>query len=301
MKRHLEKQKKCIIINNINDKNEEELYNDSLLKKKINEEVNIVLTQKNNTKPKCSKCNKCNKIFNNKSNLNKHLKHNVCSSINIEKDTEQKEVNQITNIQNIGIQNNIINININSLRGFDEDWNISNITKDMREKILLSDKKFTNTLENILKNDENLNIILKDKATGFVYKTKNNDYEVMNVKDILEESMDKIYKHLRYFFSEIVDNNKNDIRIDILENELKEVDKKYQTYKNSEIQIKAQFVSHALKAIKYPHTHFIPLGGGIYKVLNFDHFELELNLFSTPSFRNRNAFTEWMSKNLFSK
>lgn len=74
----------------------------------------------------------------------------------------------------------------------------------------------------------------------------------------------------------------------------------YQTYKNSEIQIKAQFVSHALKAIKYPHTHFIPLGGGIYKVLNFDHFELELNLFSTPSFRNRNAFTEWMSKSLFS-
>jgi hypothetical protein len=231
MKRHLEKQKKCIIINNINDKNEGQLYNDSLIKKKMNEEFNVVLKKKNDINPKFNKCNKCNKMFNNKSNLNKHMKHNVCNSENI--DIDQKEVNQITNIQNIGIQNNIINININSLRGFDEDWNISNITKDMREKILLSDKKFTNTLENILKNDENLNIILKDKATGFVYKTKNNDYEVMHVKDILEESMDKIYKHLRYFFSEIVDNNKNDIRIDILENELKEVDKKYQTYKNS--------------------------------------------------------------------
>ena len=50
----------------------------------------------------------------------------------------------------------------------------------MREKILLSDKKFTNTLENILKNDENLNIILKDKATGFVYKTKNNENNAHN-------------------------------------------------------------------------------------------------------------------------
>ena len=231
MKRHLEKQKKCIVIDDIcdiGDKNEEQLYNNSLIKKKMNEDFSVVFNKKDNIK---LKCNKCNKVFNNKSNLNKHMKNNVCNSENI--DIEQKEVSQITNIQNIGIQNNIINININSLRGFDEDWNISNITKDMREKILLSDKKFTNTLENILKNDENLNIILKDKATGFVYKTKNNDYEVMHVKDILEESMDKIYKHLRYFFSEIVDNNKNDIRIDILENELKEVDKKYQTYKNS--------------------------------------------------------------------
>ena len=73
----------------------------------------------------------------------------------------------------------------------------------------------------------------------------------------------------------------------------------YQSYKNSEIQTKAQFLTNALKAIKYPHTNLIPLGGGVYKLLNFDHFELDLNLFNTPSFRNRTAFIDWVSKSLY--
>ena len=230
MKRHLDKQKKCII--NDTQLSEYELYNESLIRKTITDNFEILVKKYDNEKKHF--CEKCNKDFTNKSNLNKHIKSKSC----IEEIKENPIIQNINNnnhnnnVQNIGVQNNFI-FNINSLRGFDEDWNISAITKDMREKILLSDKKFTNTLENILKNDDNLNVILKDKATGIVYKTKNNDYEIMPVKNILEESMDKIYKHLRDFFTEVINNNKNDIRIDILENELKEVDKKYNNYKNS--------------------------------------------------------------------
>ncbi|WP_045544703.1 hypothetical protein [Acinetobacter gyllenbergii] len=73
----------------------------------------------------------------------------------------------------------------------------------------------------------------------------------------------------------------------------------YQSYKNSEVQTKAQFLTNALKAMKYPHTNLIPLGGGIYKLLNFDHFELDLNLFNTPSFHHKTAFIDWVSKNLY--
>jgi len=231
MKRHLEKQKKCSNTNN-NNKPENELFEDSLIKHEIDKELKLMIkenkkTTEGNEKEKCI-CQKCNKIFHNKSNLNKHVKNNICEKKNV---YEEKIIQQINNIQN----NNTINININSLRGFDEDWNISYLTKDMREKLLLSDKKFTNTLENILRNDENLNVILKDKMTGLVYKIKNNEYEAMPVKEIFEEAMDKIYKHLRSFFKEIISNNINDVRIDILENEIKEVDKKYDRYKKSTI------------------------------------------------------------------
>ena len=230
MKRHLNKQKKCIIKEANIEENESKLYDDSLIKHEVNKDLEIIIKDvktDDESKDENIICKLCNRSFHNKSNLNKHLKSESCNS------TNEKVIHQVNNIQHIGVQNNVINININSLRGFDEDWNISNITKDMREKLLLSDKKFTNTLENILKNDENLNIILKDKVTGLVYKIKNNEYEAMPVKDIFEETMYKIYKHLSEFFNEIIEDNKNDIRMNILENELKEVDKKYSRYKKS--------------------------------------------------------------------
>lgn len=232
MKRHLNRRKKCIIKEENILESENKLYDASLIKHEVNKELESIIKDSKNLDDNSTNdnskviCEFCTKSFHNKSNLNKHLKCGPCNNT-------EKIIHQVNNIQNIGVQNNVINININSLRGFDEDWNISNITKDMREKLLLSDKKFTNTLENILKNDENLNIILKDKVTGLVYKIKNNEYEIMPVKDIFEETMFKIYKHLSDFFNEIIVDNENDIRMNILENELKEVDKKYSRYKKS--------------------------------------------------------------------
>ncbi|NNP70313.1 hypothetical protein [Acinetobacter sp. Ac_5812] len=73
----------------------------------------------------------------------------------------------------------------------------------------------------------------------------------------------------------------------------------YQSYKKSDLQIKALFLKNALKAIKYPHTGLIPLGGGVYKLLNFDHFELDINLFNTPQFSNKTDFIDWVSKSLY--
>ena len=101
----------------------------------------------------------------------------------------------------------------------------------MRQQLLLSDTKFTNTLKNILQNEDNLNVIFKDHSTGIVYKNKNNEdeYQAMNVKDILDKSMDKIYKHLLDFFTEIVQDQHIDNNI------LYEIDKKYNRYKKSTI------------------------------------------------------------------
>jgi hypothetical protein len=96
----------------------------------------------------------------------------------------------------------------------------------MKKNLLLGHSKFTNTLKSILTNDENLNVILKDESTGIVYKLKNDEYEAMHVNDILDVSMDKIYKHLRDFIEEIINvDNKDNKSI------IHEIDKKYYNYK----------------------------------------------------------------------
>jgi merozoite surface protein 8 len=277
MKRHLEKRKKCIINDNINNLSEDELYNLSLKKhiniintynkENLNENYDSTDNFKNNNDINDNNndindnnndindnnnneinnneinklindmnhnyCEKCDKFFYNKSNLNKHFKKNIC-------DKNSKK----NNIQNIGVQNNIINnnqkiinININYIKGFDEDWDVSKIDDIKKGEILLSNSKFSKTLENILKNDVNLNVILNnddDNDVGVVYKNKKNRYEPMKNKDIIEMSMEKIYKHLKDFYKEITKNNINDLSESALKNELIELEKKYSRFFNLE-------------------------------------------------------------------
>lgn len=69
----------------------------------------------------------------------------------------------------------------------------------------------------------------------------------------------------------------------------------YQSYKNSEIHIRGLFFGLALKGLKYPNSQMIPLGGGIYKFKDFNHFDLNVNLFDAPQFKNKAAFINWLS------
>ncbi len=241
MKRHLEKSKKCEIKNTNNKLNDNELYKSSLEKHNV-----FKKEDKNNDED--NYCKECDKYFYHKSNLNKHLKRNICNK------KEKKNCNECTNsmlfseknvkenIQNIGVQNNIINnnhinnnhinnnqinININYLKGFDEEWDVSEIDNNKKGEILLSNSKFSKILENILKNDVNLNVILNDNDIGIVYKNDKKKYEPMTNKDIIEKSMNKVYKHLKDFYNEIIKNNINDLSEKSLKNELNELEKKY--------------------------------------------------------------------------
>lgn len=219
MKRHLDKIKKCLIKNENNILTDEELYHNSL-------EKNYKLNDKSIDKKLCKEyfCQYCNKKFSNKGNLNKHIK-TVCNN---------QIINNTTNIQNIGVQNitnKIININLGVVKGFDQEWDTTKIDHQQKGEILLSNSKFTKTLENILKNDINLNVIMDyDDKTGIVYNNEKNKYEPMTKKDIIEKSMEKVYNHLKKFYDEIIINNKNDLSIQSLENELKALEIKYTNF-----------------------------------------------------------------------
>jgi len=216
MKRHLDKKKKCTIKNINNTLTEEELYIISLEKHdKLNDKE-----YDKNIEEKEYICQKCFKKFSNKGNLNKHIKY-VCYN-------EIK--NTTNNIQNIGVQN-IININLTSIKGFDQDWDTTQIDHQKKGEILLSNSKFTKTLENILNDKINLNVIMDhDNKTCIVYNNEKNKYEPMTKKDIIEKSMKKVYSHLKKFYDEINNNNKNDLSIPSLENELSVLETKYANF-----------------------------------------------------------------------
>ena len=139
-------------------------------------------------------------------------------------------LNTTNNIQNIGVQN-IININLTSIKGFDQEWDTDQIDHQKKGEILLSNSKFTKILENILNDKINLNVIMDhgDK-TCIVYNNEKNKYEPMTKKDIIEKSMEKVYNHLKKFYDEINNNNKNDLSVKSLENELNVLENKYANF-----------------------------------------------------------------------
>ena len=184
---HLNRKKKCL-----KDK-ESYKYTDIEIDKLIEAELKYIETSKYN-------CNVCNKHFLDEEVLNSHLmdEHRESNIIN-ENIIKNKKVCDniiINNIQNIQhIQN--FNINIIQPIPFDKDWDLSKIDSSEIQNLLLSNVMYTRLLEEILKNDINLNVIIeKESNFGLVYKNEKDKYINMKIKDIIENSMVKLNKHL---------------------------------------------------------------------------------------------------------
>jgi hypothetical protein len=180
-------------------------------------------------------CINCYRYFSTKSNLIKHQNRKICKMM-------QKDItinnNQETKNQHINNQQtiNIININMNGIKGFDEDWDVSQIDIKKKIDILLSKYKFSKTLDNILSNDANLNVIINNDI-GVVYKSEKNKYEPMAKKEIMEKSMDKIYKHLKDFYEDIKESDIKEYSenaLDVLSNEYNDIELKYTRYNKLE-------------------------------------------------------------------
>jgi hypothetical protein len=245
IKRHLNKKIKCP--KNIESYNysDEELLNMSL----ILHEPDIEKKDENLTDNTGKNiCNYCSKTFSRPDNVKRHQK-NFCKKTNnivdnsvnnIDKYKCGNIINNITNIDNHtnnNTNNNIIIINANNtlLKPFDGDWTIEHIDSYLRQIILLSETKYTDLLDEILKNKQNLNVIIeKDSNSGLVYKNENELYVNMKVKEIIDISMQKLYDQLNLLYSTILNNKiSHKINLNVIENEKKILDNKFEDYCNN--------------------------------------------------------------------
>jgi hypothetical protein len=150
---------------------------------------------------------------------------------NVEHSTIMEHSNNTDNSVDNSVNNNYINITI--VNSFDQKWSTDHIDDKMKFILLLNNSKFTSTLENILENEVNLNVLLdNDSKNGLVYE--NNALKKITVKDIVAKTMEKLHKHLADFSKDI---GTYDISKDVIDSQMKLANKKYNNYKlNKETQ-----------------------------------------------------------------
>ena len=253
IKRHLTKKKICSRNLNSYDYSDEELlklslipyYNDkqdidvNIIKNKNKNKLNkyeIIDLLSNIDKKKIKICNFCDKSFDKIQDLKTHIILH-CISI-IENNDENKLTinNTINNTVNATINtiNNInINLNIDPIISFDKDWDISHLGTAEKQSLFTSMYKYTKTLEHILKNETNLNVLIdKNSNIGFVYN--NNCIQEMSIDEIIDKSFNKIYNNLNDIYNDIQNNNYFGISNDLLNIHKNSIQEKYDYFYENE-------------------------------------------------------------------
>jgi hypothetical protein len=195
-------------------------------------------------KNKLKKCMYCNEEFNKIIDLRKHfLIHcfykELQKNININLDNKKilidgnNNLNNTTNNQCITNNNNITNIYLDYKKPipFDGQWDISMIDQIYKERLIFSNFMYTKLLEEILKNEINLNVIIdKSNDSGIVYKNDIDKYIQMKSKDIIDNTMDKLKKHLLDFNNE----SEKFSLIDCIKLSKRTIEKKHENYVDNE-------------------------------------------------------------------
>ena len=139
--------------------------------------------------------------------------------------TINKSINNLENYEN-GYKNENKNIIV---RSFNEDWDDTKMDEKAKIMVVLADTKYTKTLELLLENNINLNVLIDYTGdNGLVYN--NNNFEIMSIKNIVKKSMNKIYHLLHKFCQDIEINNIHNIKWAYLEEEKKMIENKYNEY-----------------------------------------------------------------------
>lgn len=196
-------------------------------------------------KNKLKHCPLCKKNYVKKSDLKKHIivecviincdekSLNKIVETEIHNNIETDKTQNITNItNNVNITNNININNINNIQSpvsFDEEWDVSHLSHAEKTVLIISMYKYTKTLESLLKNKKNHNVVVDKKSqSGLIYK--NNAVEVMSLNEICNKSFDKLNVHLNSFYDEIMQDNIYLTDPDLLKHEKKVLRIKYGNY-----------------------------------------------------------------------
>jgi hypothetical protein len=265
MVRHLNKKFKCKKRNDILFLDDNTLYNESLIKKMTDIEVKndteikndsiinieddtsndatnfITNNISNSTEIICDNntlnCSICNKKYSRRSSLKRHETLCIIKNKEYKESTNNNNNGSINNIQNIqNIHNIQINLNIDGKKiiPFDEMWDTSMLDDLGKFSLFTSKTKFTNTMEKLLENDLNKNVLIeKEKNYGIVYKNENEKFTEMKIKDIIDVTMQKLYIHLNNFYIDIKNNTDCNFN-NILLHEKKNLDDKFLNYQNND-------------------------------------------------------------------
>ena len=122
------------------------------------------------------------------------------------------------------------NYHINSPVSFDEEWDVSHLSNEEKTVLIISMYKYTKTLESLLKNKNNHNVIIdKGSNSGLVYKK--NNIETMSLNEICDKSVDKLYHHLNKFVDDVIKNNNTCVEQDYIMHSKKVIRIKHGNYK----------------------------------------------------------------------
>ena len=204
-------------------------------------------------KDKLKRCPLCNEQFDKIVDLRNHLILN-CISLNLENNVKNKNLfktdnnsiitdnkpiisgnnNSTINVNNNIVNNNIVNnIHIYSPISFDNDWNTDHLTNEEKNLLIISMVKYTKTLEYLLKNKSNHNVLIdKETNSGLIYK--NNNIEKLSIDEICNQSFDKLYNHLNSFYKDSKNINVGSIDPEYIDIQKKSMKVKYFNYKDNE-------------------------------------------------------------------
>ncbi len=277
MRKHLEKQKKCMFHNKqFADLSDQEIFDLSMIKKLENSyqnnhhlqqqdcltnQYNQVIQSNTNSQSnptelvelenpvKSYMCDVCHKHYSRLSVLERHKNTSCKGSVQVYvakpvPETPKVIQNNIIGDNNVinntlnNITNNINFVNINVVKGIDENWDVSKFTPEMILFLLFSNSKYTNTLTEILKNDANLNVIMnEDSSNVAVFKKEKGRFVFMDKETVIDDSMEKLYNQLKSFANDIKKNSHDlsfykEIEPKIATEE-KNIELKYENYKNN--------------------------------------------------------------------
>jgi len=213
-------------------------------KKKLFELLSLI------EKNKLKVCPLCNEKFNKIIDLRNHLIIN-CISIDLENNVKNKNLSTISNNSTISdnnpiisgnnnstisvnnVVNNINNIHVYSPISFDSDWNTDYLTNEEKNLLIVSMVKYTKTLEYLLKNKNNHNVLIdKETNSGLIYK--NNNIEKLSIDEICNQSFDKLYNHLNSFYKDSKNINVGSVDPEYIDIQKKSMKIKYFNYKDDE-------------------------------------------------------------------
>ena len=178
---------------------------------------------------------------------NKSIYKNDNNNYNINNTTFNNMNHTINNQQINNISINVYNKDNNNNSKiykipFDKEWDLSNIDHQKKLLLFLSDNKYSNTMEEILKNDKNKNVLFDDENdSGLVYQ--DDKFINMGSDEIIIKMMYKLYNHLNTFYNEIKNNNYINCDLDKHKDTLEE---KYNNFNQNKDNITKEVVKNIL-------------------------------------------------------